>query len=205
MTQVCVIFGAGGAYVIAADGGLDHTRQLGIVPDVVVGDFDSLEGRPPRTDVRTIALPALKDDPDMLSALKVGWSAGCREFHVYGGLGGSIDHTISGIQLMALLARHGASGYLYGDGLIVTAITDGRLSFPAGLKYELKDGTLTNTVVQGVSNEFRDGVDAAISVEHGTLIVTFPIEVALPQVSRFHEFGGDIGELDTAVSKLLVR
>ena len=59
MTQVCVIFGAGeyyagtpvvpaGAYVIAADGGLDHTRQLGIVPDVVVGDFDSLEGRPPR-------------------------------------------------------------------------------------------------------------------------------------------------------------
>ena len=126
MTQVCVIFGAGeyyagtpvvpaGAYVVAADGGLDHTRELGIVPDVVVGDFDSLEGRPPRTDVRTIALPALKDDPDMLSALKVGWSAGCREFHVYGGLGGRIDHTISGIQLMALLARHGASGYLYGS------------------------------------------------------------------------------------------
>ena len=217
MTQVCVIFGAGeyyagtpvvptGAYVIAADGGLDHTRELGIVPDVVVGDFDSLEGRAPRIDVRTIALPALKDDPDMLSALKVGWSAGCREFHVYGGLGGRIDHTISGIQLMALLARHGASGYLYGDGLIVTAITDGTLGVnEPGLKYELKDSTLTNTVVQGVSNEFRDGVDAAISVKRGTLIVTFPIEVALPQVSRFHEFGGDIGELDTEVSKLLVR
>ena len=65
---------------------------------------------------------------------------------------------------MALLARHGASGYLYGDGSIVTAITDGALDFPAddavadgrmvsafshsdvslgvnepGLKYELKD------------------------------------------------------------------
>ena len=224
MTQVCVIFGAGeyyagtpvvpaGAYVIAADGGLDHTRQLGIVPDVVVGDFDSLEGRPPRTDVRTIALPALKDDPDMLSALKVGWSAGCREFHVYGGLGGRIDHTISGIQLMALLARHGASGYLYGDGLIVTAITDGRLSFPAHPVPE--DGRMVSAFSHsdvslgvnepGLKYELTDGVDAAISVEHGTLIVTFPIEVALPQVSRFHEFGGDIGELDTAVSKLLVR
>ncbi len=86
MSKVCVIFGAGeyyagtpvvpdGAYVVAADGGLDHTRELGIVPDVVVGDFDSLEGRPPRTDVRTITLPSLKDDPDMLSALK---SAGRR-------------------------------------------------------------------------------------------------------------------------------
>ena len=74
MTQVCVIFGAGeyyagtpvvpaGAYENAADGGLDHTRQLGIVPDVVVGDFDSLEGRPPRTEVRPIALPALKGGP----------------------------------------------------------------------------------------------------------------------------------------------
>ena len=166
----------------------------------------------------------------MLSALKVGWAAGCREFHVYGGLGGRIDHTISGIHLMTLLAGHGASGYLYGDGLIVTAITDGKLSFPAhpvpedgrmvsafshsdvsvgvnepGLKYELKDSTLTNTMVQGVSNEFRDGIDAAISVEHGTLIVAFPIEVALPQVSRFHEFSGGIGKLDTEVSKLLVR
>lgn len=241
MSKICVIFGAGeyyagtpvvpdGAYVVAADGGLDHTRELGIVPDVMVGDFDSLEGRPPRTDVRTITLPSLKDDPDMLSALKVGWAAGCREFHVYGGLGGRIDHTISGIQLMTLLAGHGASGYLYGDGLIVTAITDGKLSFPAhpvpedgrmvsafshsdvslgvnepGLKYELKDSTLTNTMVQGISNEFRDGIDAAISVEHGTLIVTFPIEVALPQVSRFHEFSGGIGKLDTEVSKLLVR
>ena len=239
--KVCVVFGAGeyyagtpvvseNAYVVAADGGLDHARELGIVPDVVVGDFDSLQGRMPRTDVRTIALPSLKDDPDMLSALKVGWAAGCREFRIYGGLGGRIDHTISGIQLMALLARHGASGYLYGDGLIVTAITDGELRFPAhpvpedgrmvsafshsdvslgvnepGLKYELRDGTLTNTVVRGVSNEFRDGVDAAISVERGTLIVTFPIEVALPQVGRFHEFGGDIGTLDTEVSKLLVR
>ncbi|NMM97711.1 thiamine diphosphokinase [Bifidobacterium olomucense] len=241
MSKICVIFGAGeyyagdpmvpdGAYVVAADGGLDHTRQLGIAPDVIVGDFDSLAGHLPQDGTYTIALPPLKDDPDMLSALKVGWAAGCREFRVYGGLGGRIDHSISCMQLMALLSRHGASGYLYGDGLIVTAITDGSLFFRAhpvpedgrmvsvfshsdvslgvnepGLKYELRDGTLTNTMVQGVSNEFRDNVDATISVNHGTLIVTFPIEVALPKVDRLHDFDGGIGELDTAVSKLLVR
>ena len=74
-----------------------------------------------------------------------------------------------------------------------------------GLKYELEHATMSNIRVNGVSNEFLDGAPARIEVEHGTLIVTFPIEVALPQVSRFHEFGGDIGELDTAVSKLLVR
>ena len=72
MTQVCVIFGAGeyyagtpvvpaGAYVIAADGRARPYAPVGYAcPTVVVGDFDSLEGRPPRTDVRTIALPALR-------------------------------------------------------------------------------------------------------------------------------------------------
>ena len=74
-----------------------------------------------------------------------------------------------------------------------------------GLKYELKDGTLTNTVVQGVSNEFRDG-GRGHQREHGTPIVTFPIEVALClQVSRFTNLAAISASWDTAVSKLLVR
>ncbi|MBT1164131.1 thiamine diphosphokinase [Bifidobacterium felsineum] len=245
MTKVCVIFGAGeyygspdaslipsDAYIVAADGGLDHTRALGITPNVVVGDFDSLEGARPTAEagMRTVVLPPLKDDPDMLSALKIGWAAGCREFRIWGGLGGRVDHTLSNIQLMALLAQHGASGYLFGDGTVITAICDGALTFAAhpvakagrmvsvfslsdvsldvnepGLKYELEHGTLTNTVVQGVSNEFRDNVPASISVAQGTLIVTFPIEVALPSIEHVHDFEGGIGELDTEVSALLVR
>lgn len=105
--DTCVIFGAGdyydapvvpdGAFIVAADGGLDHVRGLGLTADVVIGDFDSLTGRRPADGERTIALPAEKDDPDMLSALKIGWSHGCRTFHIHGGLGGRIDHTIANI------------------------------------------------------------------------------------------------------------
>lgn len=112
---VCVIFGAGeyypgpvevpeGAFVVAADGGLDHVRALGLVPDVVVGDFDSVRGgleAGGASGARTITLPPLKDDPDMLSALKVGWAAGCRIFHIYGGLGGRLDHTLANVNLLA--------------------------------------------------------------------------------------------------------
>ena len=118
-SDTCVIFGAGeyygapvvpnGAFVVAADGGLDHVRELGVAADVVIGDFDSLTGRRPTDGERTIALPAEKDDPDMLSALKIGWSHGCRTFHIHGGLGGRIDHTIANIQLMALLPGTAAS------------------------------------------------------------------------------------------------
>lgn len=52
-SNTCVIFAAGeyysdtpivpsGAFIIAADGGLDHARALDMSPDVVVGDFDRL-------------------------------------------------------------------------------------------------------------------------------------------------------------------
>lgn len=176
---------------------------------------------------RSVRLPPQKDDPDLLSALKVGWSRGAREFHIYGALGGRIDHTIANMQLMALLASHGGIGYLYGDGSIVTAIADGALEFPAnhvaprrmisvfshsdvchgvtiaGLKYVLEGAALANTVVQGVSNEFVDGSAATVSVESGTLIITFPIEAPLPVVRLRHPFGGDLGALDTTVSSAL--
>ncbi|KAB8286789.1 thiamine diphosphokinase [Bifidobacterium avesanii] len=238
---ICVIFGAGeyypgpanrptvpaGAFVIAADGGLDHARAFGVEPDMVIGDFDSLEGSRPAPGEHTIALPPQKDDPDLLSALKVGWAHGCREFHVYGGLGGRVDHSISGITLMALLATRGGVGFLHGDGTVVTAITDGELAFPAndvgpgrmvsvfshsdashdvnepGLKYQLKHGELTNVMVQGVSNEFLPGEPSAISVREGTLVVTFPAEAPKPKITRFHAFEGDLGPLDTEVSSIL--
>lgn len=236
----CVVFAAGeyyddvpdvpaDAFVVAADGGLDHARALGVAADVVVGDFDSIADARPQAGERTVMLPPEKDDPDLLSALKIGWAAGCREFHIYGALGGRIDHTISAIALTARLARRGGVGYLHGDGTIVTAVCDGALAFDAfdakpgrmvsvfshsdvshgvdepGLKYELRDGTLFADAVQGVSNEFRPGVASAVSVREGTLVVTFPAEAPRPRVTHRHAFHGDLGPLDTAVSALLVR
>ena len=239
-SNTCVIFAAGeyygetpivpaNSFVIAADGGLDHARALDVTPDVVVGDFDSITGKRPTPDERTVELPPEKDDPDLLSALKIGWFHGARLFHIYGALGGRIDHTISNIQLMALLANHGAIGFLHGNDSIVTAICDGDLDFAAndvkpgrmisvfshsdtsvgvcekGLKYEINDVLMTSTKVNGVSNEFRHGLPAHVGVTQGTLIVTFPAEAPLPQVSWHHAFKGDLGPLDTQISSALLE
>lgn len=239
-SKTCVIFGAGdyydeapavpsGAFVIAADGGYDHARAAGIGVDFLVGDFDSIAGSRPTHDDRTIALPTEKDDPDLLSAMKIGWRHGTRTFHIYGALGGRVDHTIANIQLVALLADHGAVGYLHGDGVLVTAVRDGALDFPAndvaqgrmvsvfshsdistgvsetGLKYELDHASMSSVRVNGLSNEFLEGRAARIEVEHGTLVVTFPIEAPLPRVSWSHGFTGDLGAIDTAVSSALIQ
>ena len=239
-TRTCVVFGAGeyyreipsvpaGAFVVAADGGLDHAREFGVDVDVAVGDFDSIRGDRPQDDGRTVTLPPEKDDPDLLSALKIGWAHGARAFHIYGALGGRIDHTIANIQLMALLAERGGTGFLHGDGALVTAISDGALEFPAadaahggmvsvfshsdvasdvsetGLKYEIAHVDMSDVRVNGLSNELVPGEPARIEVGRGTLVVTFPLSAPLPRVERFHDVEGDLGRLDTAVSPALVR
>ena len=75
----CVVFAAGtyfggrpsvppNAFIIAADGGLDHAHALGIRADPVIGDFDSISGPVPEQS-DTIRLPDATADPALLFAL----------------------------------------------------------------------------------------------------------------------------------------
>ncbi len=210
---ICYIFGAGEHYgpppvptsgdlVIAADGGLIYLEHHDLAPDLVVGDFDSLPKKP-TSGVKTVVLPKEKDDTDMVAALREGKNRGYRMFHIYGGTGGRLDHTLANIQCIADLAQKGFQGYLFDRDTVITAIhnrdmvinnDNDKITFPAtargtvsafahtelcagvyerGLKYPLTDATLTNTYPLGVSNEFT-GVNSEISVREGTLIVIYP-------------------------------
>lgn len=175
--------------VIAADRGLAHLEKRGVVPHLIVGDFDSL-GRIPQGE-HIIRHPVEKDDTDMMLAIKTGLEQGCRRFLLYGGLGGRLDHTYSNLQALVYLARHGASGWLLGQGMAVTALRNGRLDFApgrsgslsvfcpdgeargvtlTGLYYPLRDAVLTSAFPLGVSNQFT-GQAASVSVEDGTLLL----------------------------------
>ena len=175
--------------VIAADRGLAHLEKRGVVPHLIVGDFDSL-GRIPQGE-HIIRHPVEKDDTDMMLAVKTGLEQGCRRFLLYGGLGGRLDHTYSNLQTLVYLARHGASGWLLGQGMAVTALRNGRMDFApgrdgalsvfcpdgeargvtlTGLYYPLHDAVLTSAFPLGVSNQFT-GQAASVSVEDGTLLL----------------------------------
>lgn len=204
MKPVCIIAGAGDFYenapiaprpedyVIAADAGYTALRRMDVRIDEVIGDFDSLLCAPDHPNVRR--LPVEKDDTDMLFALRVGLKRGYREFHLYGGVGGRLDHTLANLQCLAWLARQGCRGYLYGDGCILSAICnetirfmplkDGIFSLFAhggtahgvtirGLKYTLDSADVGCDFPIGVSNAFI-GQPAEVSVRDGALIVAFP-------------------------------
>jgi len=202
-SQICYIFGAGEQtpchielskedLVIAADGGFDYLLNIGLRADYVLGDFDSVLSYDLPSD--SMRYPKEKDDTDMMLAIKLGLEKGYREFIIYGGLGGRLDHTLGNIQILTYLSRNNASGTLYGKDYALRVVTDGTISFGKdlpenilgniisifslsdvsvnvtiqGLKYELEDVNLTNSVPLGISNEFT-GKKAFINVKKGTV------------------------------------
>ena len=204
----CIIFCAGeladmpflpGAedLVIAADGGLRHCRGLEIVPDVILGDFDSLGQIPAGAQV----FPVEKDDTDTMLAVRRGLAEGCREFVILGGLEGPrLDHTVANFQTLQFLAEHGAVGYLVGKREIVTVIRQESVEFPKtaegiislfclgadargvtieGLQYTLTDGTMRAGFPLGVSNHFV-GSPARITVKEGSLLAIWDRKNGFP-------------------------
>jgi len=198
----CIIVGAGdfnaaafnssdGDYIIAADGGFDYLMGIGCTPDLVIGDFDSSDGVPDHPNI--IKLDKTKDDTDMIAAVNIGLNRGYREFHLYGATGGRLDHTLANIQTVAYLSKKQCSAYIYGNDCIITALTNGTITFDksytgiisifshdtsvtgvtlTGLKYPLSGVTLTNNFPLGISNEFTHA-EASVTVIHGTVIILY--------------------------------
>ncbi len=186
------------SFVIAADGGLRHTEKLGIAPDAVLGDFDSLGFCPEGANV----FPVEKDDTDAMLAVRLGLERGCEEFLLYGSLDGPrLDHTVANFQTLQFLADHGAAGYLIGNTTMVTVVKNGKITFPAGLSgtisvfcmgpdavgvtekglfYGLENGTLSSGFPLGVSNHFT-GEAAEISVKNGSLLVLWERKCGFPE------------------------
>ena len=177
--------------IIAADAGYKHLENLGISPDVAVGDFDSLGIIPPNVEI--IKHPVKKDDTDTMLAVKTGFERGFNRFVLYGCLGKRLDHTLANIQTLNYIASNGGTGFICGDDYTVTAIKNSNLSFSAkaegnisifsadtkasgvtvkGLLYELENAEIKSDFPLGVSNEFI-GKESVITVENGTLNIIF--------------------------------
>lgn len=198
--RVCYIVGAGvlkensfnmleRGLLIAADGGYTALENAGIIPDFIIGDFDSLEKIPEGIPIE--AYSKEKDETDMMIAVNKGFELGYQIFVIYGGLGGRLEHSMANIQLLTHIAKKGCRGYLIQGDDIITVLNQERylirpqdkgyisifsLSEVAkgitlkGVKYLLVDFTLTSDNPMGVSNEFI-GEEVSIEVKNGSLLV----------------------------------
>ena len=200
---ICYIVGAGeftarglcpeaGDFVIAADGGLRALEGLGIKPDLLIGDLDSLGDHPLPDGVPLEKHPVEKDDTDTGIALAQGYAMGYREFVLCGCAGGRIDHLIANFQSMCRYSKMGASVRLIAPEYDAYALSNGSMILPhrpagttvsifchgdraegvsiRGLYYPLDGYTLTSDHPLGVSNQHTQE-EAEISVQNGTLLM----------------------------------
>ena len=199
----CFVFAAGsyyglrerpgdpGDFVIAADAGYRVCLEESIQPDLLVGDFDSME--PPADFARVRRLPVEKDDTDTLAALRAGLERGCTDFLIYGGTGGRrLDHTLANLQSLLFLRRRGALGFLFDNDFLWTVIENGEVRVArtvewgllsvfclgdraegvdeSGVQYPLSNAVLTPEFPLGVSNHIVEPT-AQVSVRRGALAV----------------------------------
>lgn len=117
--------------VICADSGYDHAARMGIVPSVVVGDFDSVKKMP--SDVACIRYPCKKDLTDTEIALEYARSEGFGEFVFLGATGSRMDHSLANILLLKSILERGEKGVLIDEHNKVM-LTDSYLQLqePAG-------------------------------------------------------------------------
>ena len=197
---ICYLVGAGDFYgqitkgaddmIIAADGGYDSLVKSGLLPDLLIGDFDSITSEIPK-DIRTLRHPKEKDETDMFLAYAEGARLGYTEFVMLGATGGRLDHTYANLSLLLYAKEHGHNITVIDQNGIILCLKNEAISLAGspgatlsvfaiggeahgvsitGAKYEAKGITILPSFPIGVSNEFTD-TDARISVEDGALII----------------------------------
>lgn len=191
----CVIISAGsidpinisleeGDYCIACDAGFVHAERMGILPDLIVGDFDStrelgieamrsLEEIMESDPDRIISLDVRKDDTDTIKAVKIGLEKGYKKFYLYGALGGHrFDHSIANIQTLLYIKHHGGCGYIMDSKGIMLVAENETIHFNRGNTGYISVFALTS-VAKGVSLK-----GLMYTMENGSLTNDFPLGVS---------------------------
>ena len=184
----------GDSLIIVCDGGVRHLQKLGIKPDVIIGDMDSIGpaqlANYSAQGVQIIQHPANKDFTDTELALDYALDLRPTAIYIWGALGGRLDHTLANVFLLRKGQKAGIKTYLideYCEAFIMdkeAAFVDAKgvtvslfaLSSQVkglslrGFVYPLQDAVLTMGESLGVSNVI-DEAHAKISVRGGNLLV----------------------------------
>ena len=183
----------GSDLVISADSGIEHAFNMGIMPDLLVGDMDSINHdtleKANKLGIARHNFPAEKDSTDTELALDIALAKGASEAILLGGLGDRPDHGLANIFLMVNFFNRGLKLKLVGENwemfLIdkmaeVTGKKGDILSLiplspevagvnTEGLYYTLKGETLYMGPTLGISNVFL-GNTARVKIKQGLLL-----------------------------------
>ena len=177
----------GAALVVAADGGARSALALGLMPDIVTGDLDSIgdarEAVPPDR-IRPNADP---NATDLEKAVALCLDEGFDAIDIIGGSGGRADHALGNLSVLVRFGRRarirmvderfavelvaGEAEVDGPEGTVVSLVAIGRCEgvTTSGLRWELADATLDFSAY-GVHNEIAAS-PVRVSVRSGDLLL----------------------------------
>lgn len=177
--------------IIAADRGIAFCRRADILPDEILGDFDSADTDDydwfyKKVPERFTKYPSRKDDTDTELAIFRALAVSEAEISIIGALGGRVDHLLGNIQLLKKAADAGRTCYLLDEKNRIRMTASGltlrkdELYAPnvslipftpvvkgltlRGFSYEVTDFDLLSGYSRGVSN--------ALAADKGTIAFT---------------------------------
>lgn len=188
---------AGAELLIAVDSGMEFFYKSGMMPHIVIGDFDSV--RPEtlaffraKEGIEWVELIPEKDDTDTEAAIRRTIERGYGRIHVLGATGSRLDHVFGNIHLLGMGFGKGTEIIMADEHNRIRLITQGitikkeeqfgdyvsLLPFAGevrgltlkGMKYPLNDYDYPCYSSLGISNEII-GEEAVISFKEGALMV----------------------------------
>ena len=181
-------------FLVAVDGGLHHLHALGLSPQLLIGDMDSLTLQEveacKQAGIEILSFPPAKDKTDLELALDEVLRRGYREIVIAFALGGRLDQTLANL---ALLAKPDFDNCVVriDDGLTEVALLRQTITLACqpgdtvsllawggeaggmvthGLEYALEGETLLPWQTRGISNRCT-GERFSVSLEQGTLLL----------------------------------
>ena len=179
-------------WIVAADSGLDQAYRLGLIPDLVIGDMDSVSTnaleQAERDGIAIERHPVAKDATDLELAIDAAAAAGFERATIIGGTGGRMAHTLANAMLLmkersialdwktsratiSAITAGGSRSYRRSDGplLSVLAVGGPAVCDSDGLRWPLGGRALAAGSTRGISNEIVAEV-AHVSVSGGQVL-----------------------------------
>ena len=187
-------------FLICADGGANNATLSGRLPDLLIGDLDSILvenlEQCEKMGCAVERFPCEKDETDLELALsraeEQALFVGERDIWLYGATGKRIDHFLGNLALMLAYARKGYRVRLVdsehemwilqgreeitgsqGQEVSLIALSDRAVVTTEGLYYPLQQGVLLQESPRGISNVFL-GEKAVVEVHEGWVLVVLP-------------------------------
>ncbi|HLA87902.1 MAG TPA: thiamine diphosphokinase [Anaerolineales bacterium] len=177
-------------FIIAADGGTRHALALGLTPNIIIGDLDSLNVERLTFNAEIIQSPADKNETDLELAFQHALTLNPEQIIILAALGGRLDQTLGNIALVSNVQRS-TSNVRLDDGIeevffcrdeytikgtsgdIISLIPwQGEVTgiVTTGLKWTLQNEILYPQKTRGISNEMMNDT-ATIQIKSGLLLI----------------------------------